>query len=105
MRLGRRWSGWPRGARDAAAAAVILSPTRLQGVSGVATPEAEADVVTLALEGDINAIAERSGLIDANWRSEFETNSTPYTSTIVFLVREGNPEGIGDWGQERAQNH
>ena len=57
-----------------------------------------ADVVTLALEGDINAIAEKSGLIDANWRSEFPHNSTPYTSTIVFLVRKGNPKGIADWG-------
>jgi sulfate transport system substrate-binding protein len=57
-----------------------------------------ADVVTLALEGDINAIAEKSGLIDANWRSEFPNNSTPYTSTIVFLVRKGNPKQISDWG-------
>jgi sulfate transport system substrate-binding protein len=57
-----------------------------------------ADVVTLALEGDINAIAEKSGLIDANWRSEFANNSTPYTSTIVFLVRKGNPKGLADWG-------
>ena len=57
-----------------------------------------ADVVTLALEGDINAIAEKSGLIDANWRSEFANNSTPYTSTIVFLVRKGNPKAINDWG-------
>ena len=57
-----------------------------------------ADVVTLALEGDINAIVSKSGLIDANWRSEFANNSTPYTSTIVFLVRKGNPKGINDWG-------
>ncbi|RYH04921.1 MAG: sulfate ABC transporter substrate-binding protein, partial [Alphaproteobacteria bacterium] len=57
-----------------------------------------ADVVTLALEGDINAIAEKSGLIDAGWRSEFPINSTPYTSTIVFLVRKGNPKAIADWG-------
>lgn len=58
----------------------------------------QADVVTLALEGDINAIAERSGLIAADWRSRLENNSTPYTSTIVFLVREGNPKSILDWG-------
>ncbi len=58
----------------------------------------QADVVTLALEGDINTIAEKSGLIDANWRSEFPNNSTPYTSTIVFLVRKGNPKAIADWG-------
>ena len=57
-----------------------------------------ADVVTLALEGDINAIVEKSGLIDANWRDEFPNKSTPYTSTIVFLVRKGNPKGIQDWG-------
>jgi sulfate transport system substrate-binding protein len=57
-----------------------------------------ADVVTLALEGDINAIVKKSGLIDENWRSEFPNNSTPYTSTIVFLVRKGNPKGIADWG-------
>ena len=58
----------------------------------------DADVVTLALEGDINAIAEKSGLIDADWRGELENNSTPYTSTIVFLVRKGNPKAILDWG-------
>ncbi|MBL8592109.1 MAG: sulfate ABC transporter substrate-binding protein, partial [Devosia sp.] len=57
-----------------------------------------ADVVTLALEGDINAIVTKSGLIDENWRSEFANNSTPYTSTIVFLVRKGNPKAINDWG-------
>jgi sulfate/thiosulfate transport system substrate-binding protein len=57
-----------------------------------------ADVVSLALEGDINAIAERSGLIAADWRGRLAHNSTPYTSTIVFLVREGNPKGILDWG-------
>lgn len=57
-----------------------------------------ADVVTLALEGDINAIVTKSGLIDENWRAEFPHNSTPYTSTIVFLVRKGNPKAIADWG-------
>jgi sulfate/thiosulfate transport system substrate-binding protein len=58
----------------------------------------KADVVTLALEGDINAIAEKSGLIAADWRGRLENNSTPYTSTIVFLVRKGNPKGIANWG-------
>lgn len=58
----------------------------------------DADVVTLALEGDINAIAKKSGKIDADWRGRFENNSTPYTSTIIFLVRKGNPKGIQDWG-------
>ena len=57
-----------------------------------------ADVVTLALEGDINAIAEKAGLFNADWRAELPNNSTPYSSTIVFLVREGNPKAINDWG-------
>src|SRR5690606_8757248 len=57
----------------------------------------EADVVTLALAYDIDAIAENSGLIDADWQSRLPDNSAPYTSTIVFLVREGNPKGIHDW--------
>ena len=58
----------------------------------------EADVVTLALEADIDAIAKESGKIPADWKSKFENNSAPYTSTIVFLVRKGNPKGIKDWG-------
>lgn len=57
----------------------------------------QADVVTLALAYDIDAIAER-GLIDANWQSRLPQNSAPYTSTIVFLVRKGNPKGLRDWG-------
>jgi sulfate transport system substrate-binding protein len=57
-----------------------------------------ADVVTLALEGDIDVIAEKSGLLNADWRAELPNNSTPYTSTIVFLVRKGNPRAIADWG-------
>lgn len=56
----------------------------------------EADVVTLALAYDITAI-EEAGLIKEGWQSEFESNSAPYTSTIVFLVRKGNPKGIKDW--------
>lgn len=56
----------------------------------------QADVVTLALAYDINAIAKR-GLIAANWQSRLPNNSTPYTSTIVFLVRKGNPKNIKDW--------
>jgi sulfate/thiosulfate transport system substrate-binding protein len=58
----------------------------------------EADVVTLALEGDINAIAKNTGKIPADWRSRLPNNSSPYTSTIVFLVRKGNPKAINDWG-------
>ena len=58
----------------------------------------EADVVTLALEADINAIAKATGKIPADWRSKLPNNSAPYTSTIVFLVRKGNPKGVKDWG-------
>lgn len=56
----------------------------------------EADVVTLALAYDITAI-EEAGLIEEGWQSEFEDNSAPYTSTIVFLVRKDNPKDIKDW--------
>ncbi|WP_426227868.1 sulfate ABC transporter substrate-binding protein [Pararhizobium sp. DWP3-4] len=58
----------------------------------------EADVVTLALEADIDAIVKETGKIPADWKTKFENNSAPYTSTIVFLVRKGNPKGIKDWG-------
>jgi len=57
----------------------------------------EADVVTLALAYDIDAIVQNGGLLDKDWQSKFPNNSTPYTSTIVFLVRKGNPHGIHDW--------
>ncbi len=57
----------------------------------------EAQVVTLALAGDIDRIAE-TGKLPADWQTKLPKNSSPYTSTIVFLVREGNPEGIADWG-------
>lgn len=56
----------------------------------------EADVVTLALEGDVQVVAD-AGLIDDGFVSEFPLDSSPYTSTIVFLVRAGNPKGIYDW--------
>ena len=56
----------------------------------------EADVVTLALAYDVDAIAER-GRIDKNWITRLPDNSAPYTSTIVFLVRKGNPKQIHDW--------
>jgi sulfate/thiosulfate-binding protein len=58
----------------------------------------DADVVTLALAYDIDALATRGGLIPVNWQTRLPDNSTPYTSTIVFLVRKGNPKGIHDWG-------
>ncbi len=57
----------------------------------------EADVVTLALAYDIDAIHDKSGLIPASWQSRLPNNSAPYTSTIVFVVRKGNPKGIKDW--------
>ncbi|HOK46167.1 MAG TPA: sulfate ABC transporter substrate-binding protein [Bryobacteraceae bacterium] len=56
-----------------------------------------ADVVTLALAYDIDAIAERAGLLPRNWQTRLPHNSSPYTSTIVFLVRQGNPKRIKDW--------
>ena len=56
-----------------------------------------ADVVTLALAADIDALAEVAHLIPADWQKRLPNNSTPYTSTIVFLVRKGNPRGIKDW--------
>ena len=58
----------------------------------------DADVVTLALQGDIDKIASKTQKIPADWRGKLENNSTPYTSTIVFLVRKGNPKAIKDWG-------
>src|SRR5689334_16363246 len=57
----------------------------------------EADVVTLALAYDIDEIAQIGKLLPANWQSRLPHNSAPYTSTIVFLVRKGNPKGIKDW--------
>jgi sulfate transport system substrate-binding protein len=57
----------------------------------------QADVVTLALAYDIDSIAERSHLLPANWQTRLPHNSTPCTSTIVFLVRKGNPKHIKDW--------
>ena len=57
----------------------------------------EADVVTLALEYDVKAVQD-AGLIEDGWVNEFDKDSSPYTSTIVFLVRKGNPKNIHDWG-------
>jgi sulfate/thiosulfate transport system substrate-binding protein len=56
----------------------------------------QADVVTLALQGDIDQIA-KAGLVGADWQKRLEHNASPYTSTIVFLVRKGNPKNIKDW--------
>ncbi|HPG88237.1 MAG TPA: sulfate ABC transporter substrate-binding protein [Hyphomicrobium sp.] len=57
----------------------------------------EADVVTLALAGDVDQLHKNGGLIPADWNKRLKDNSAPYTSTIVFLVRKGNPKGIKDW--------
>jgi len=57
----------------------------------------EADVVTLALAYDIDAVAQQAKLLPADWQKRLPDNSTPYTSTIVFLVRKGNPKHIKDW--------
>ena len=56
-----------------------------------------ADVVTLALAYDIDAIHEKAGLVPKDWQTRLPNNSSPYTSTILFLVRKGNPKGIKDW--------
>jgi sulfate transport system substrate-binding protein len=58
----------------------------------------QADVVTLGISADIDAISQKAGLVAPNWQSRLPENSTPYTSTIVFLVRKGNPKNIRDWG-------
>ena len=57
----------------------------------------EADVVTLALGYDVSALAEKGQLLSADWQTKLPSNSSPYTSTIVFLVRAGNPKHIKDW--------
>ena len=57
----------------------------------------QADVVTLALAYDIDVLAEKANLVPQNWQTRLPNNSTPYTSTIVFLVRKGNPKHIKDW--------
>ena len=64
----------------------------------------EADVVTLALAYDIDAIAQQAKLLPADWQKRLPDNSTPYTSTIVFLVRKGNPKHIKDWDDLVKQN-
>ncbi|MCX5683326.1 MAG: sulfate ABC transporter substrate-binding protein [Planctomycetota bacterium] len=57
----------------------------------------DADVVTLALAYDVDALCEKGGLVAKDWQARLPSNSAPYTSTIVFLVRKGNPKGIKDW--------
>lgn len=69
------------------------SGKQAQGVIG----GQQADVVTLALAYDVDAIAEQSGFLPADWQKRLPHNSAPYTSTILFLVRKGNPKNIKDW--------
>ncbi len=57
----------------------------------------DADVVTMNQQTDIDSLAEKGGLVEKNWRTHFPDNSSPYRSTIVFLVRKGNPKHIRDW--------
>ena len=57
----------------------------------------DADVVTLALESDIDAVVEKSGKINKDWRKRLPNNSSPYTSTVVLLVKKGNPKNVKDW--------
>src|SRR3712207_3944986 len=58
----------------------------------------DADVVTLALAADIDAIVDKSAKLPADWQTRLPNSSSPYTSTIVLIVRKGNPKGIADWG-------
>ncbi len=58
----------------------------------------DADVVTLALAADIDAIADKTDKLSKDWQKRLPDNSSPYTSTIVFVVHKGNPKGIKDWG-------
>src|SRR6185295_17911274 len=57
----------------------------------------DADVVTLALAYDVSALHDNGGLLPGNWQTRLPQNSAPYTSTIVFVVRKGNPKAIKDW--------
>src|SRR5260221_4140275 len=57
----------------------------------------QADVLTLALAADIDAVSKNAGLLPADWQKRLPDNSSPYTSTIVFLTRKGNPKRIKDW--------
>ena len=73
----------------------MAAPARRRAPSSTGST---ADVLTLALAGDIDAVAQRSKKLPENWQSRLPNNSSPYTSTIVFLVRKGNPKGVKDWG-------
>ncbi len=79
----------------------IVTIQQIHGASGKQARSVieglEADVVTLASANDIDSIAEKAKLLPENWQKRLALHSTPYTSTIVFLVRKGNPKGIKDW--------
>ena len=64
----------------------------------------EADVVTLALAGDIDEIAAKSKQIGPDWQKRLRHNSAPYTSTYIFLVRKGNPKAVRDWARRHASS-
>ena len=85
----REKSGKPIGVRQSHGASGAQARAVIDGL--------DADVVTLAMQSDIDAIVKNSGKIADNWRSRFPNNSAPYTSTMVFLVRKGNPKGFKDW--------
>src|ERR1700747_535040 len=87
-----RATGSPTAGRGGAGAAGGSGKQARSVIDGL-----QADVVTLALAADIDAIAAQGKLLPINWQSRFPDNSSPYTSTIVFLVRKGNPKGIRDW--------
>jgi sulfate/thiosulfate transport system substrate-binding protein len=76
---------------------VPQSPGRLGKPARAVIDGLQADVVTLALAYDVDAIAEKGKLFPADWQKRLPNNSAPYTSTINFLVRKGNPKGIKDW--------
>ena len=83
-----KYAGW-----DAVVVSGAASAPALLVIDGL-----RADVVTLALAGDIDEIAKLGKTLPENWQTRLPDASTPYTSTIVFLVRKGNPKGIKDWG-------
>ncbi len=90
----------PAFVKDQASKGKQVSVNTVHGGSGAQAGSVingqKADVVTLALGGDIDAIA-RTGIINPDWQKRLESNSSPYTSTIVFVVRDGNPKNIRDW--------
>ena len=84
--------------RDHGQAVVVRSSHGGSGAQARSVIEGlDADVVTLALQSDIDAIAQRSGRVAVDWQARLPNHSVPYTSRILFVVRAGNPKGIKDW--------